>query len=721
MLPRRMFGLGRVLALGRVFACGLAVLALSAASALAQARLPASASLVPGDAAFYSSSLRNREQIDALLGSKAWAKLMNMPIVKMGLAKLEEEWTAGHLVPLRNWYEQEENRQFVQLLKDLIADEVFVCGGKSSTDILTLFQELQSASQFGPLMLMMQGRFEEANRPDAQIRVMLQAVAAKADRLKAPDIVIGFKAAAGKPLQDQLARLEKLGQMLGQNPIFKDRFQKTKIAGNDFLTLRLDGQMIPWDHIPLRDFEDNAGQFDELVKKLKDMKLTISIGARDGYLLLAVGEGTAGVEALGRGSPIAQRVEMRPLDKFGDHRITNISYASKDLQTVLSGGGRKELEEGLMGLVELLKNAGIPDQQMDKLRKDVKAMAKDLGRFMPEPGPASSISFLTDRGYESFSYDWSKNSTYDASKPLTLLQHVGGNPLIVAAMRAKYDPEEYKAVVKWLKVAHQHFEEIALPNLDDNTKDIYNQIMKQARPVFARLDKATGEMLLPALADGQFAFILDGKLTSKQWQMFMPESAKPLPFPEIAVVLGVKDAELLKKAFTEYRNALNELLAAVGQFVPVGELKIPEPESKKIEGGTLYSYPLPEVIGLDKQLMPTGALSSKVFALALSHSHATRLLTPTPLKTGSKLLADTQRPLSFALHVNIEGLVDAFGPWIEWGLDMGGIPEQDPFEIRSQVRTALEIIKAIRSYTSVSYVENGIAVTRSELVIRDVK
>jgi hypothetical protein len=39
--------------------------------------------LVPADAAFYSASLRLREQFDIITKSNAWAKLKNLPSVQM--------------------------------------------------------------------------------------------------------------------------------------------------------------------------------------------------------------------------------------------------------------------------------------------------------------------------------------------------------------------------------------------------------------------------------------------------------------------------------------------------------------------------------------------------------------------------------------------------------------------------------------------------------------
>ena len=43
---------------------------------------------IPADASNYSSMLRNREQIEIIGKSKAWARLNSLPVVQMGWKKL---------------------------------------------------------------------------------------------------------------------------------------------------------------------------------------------------------------------------------------------------------------------------------------------------------------------------------------------------------------------------------------------------------------------------------------------------------------------------------------------------------------------------------------------------------------------------------------------------------------------------------------------------------
>src|SRR5262249_34893665 len=148
-------------------------------------------------------------------------------------------------------------------------------------------------------------------------------------------------------------------------------------------------------------------------------------------------------------------------------------------------------------------------------------------------------------GHESYAYDWSEHKAVDSSQPLTVLNHVGGSPLLAFVGRTKYQPQNYQMLVKWVKLINQRFEEMALPRLDEGTRAQYEEFAKILHPVLKRIDKATSELLLPALADGQMGLVLDAQMTSKQWHQMMPASDKPLPILEPAIIVGVSDAAKL--------------------------------------------------------------------------------------------------------------------------------------------------------------------------------
>ena len=422
---------------------------------------------------------------------------------------------------------------------------------------------------------------------------------------------------------------------------------------------------------------------------------------------------------------------LQPLAKQASKRIASIRYLSQSLRAKV-GTTKEDVDRWTEIANTYLPQSNLPAELQNQIRKDVAEFVKDMKSFIPDVGPALSFAFLTDRGMESYSYDWGEHRRVAGTTPLTILKQVGGSPLLAVAGRSKYSPENYQLLVKWLKTGHSYFELIALPMLDAEKKAKYEEIAKIALPLLQRLDKTTSTMLLPALADGQSAFVLDGKIKSQQWIEHLPPTEKPMPMLEPACVFGVSDAALLRKAFGEYRSIINELMTKLHELSPdIPNFNIPEPQTRELKSGTLYFYPLPEILGLDKQIAPNAGLSDKFAVLALTHEHSERLLTRTPLKTTGGPLTNLDRPLTGAAYCNCEELINVLLPWVDLGIKVGsgfrqGADENktesttlDWFDLVKQLPAALEVLKVFRGYSSGTYLEDKALVTHSEIVIRD--
>jgi hypothetical protein len=686
--------------------------------------------LIPADASFYGTLLRNREQIEAIANSRAWAKLRDLPAAKMLWQKVREEYTkdSGGLAPLRHFYEQPENKELVEVLADAVSNEVFFYGGKGWPEFVDLASQINGAVRFGPMMAQLSGKGRGKNPNQLQAQMALETLAENLDLIQIPEFVIGFKISDTKKAEAQLQRLQALGEALVEHaPPLKGQFKRVKVGTDNFLTLTLDGSMVPWDQIPFDSLEEKEGQFAPLVKKLRGLKLTVSLGVRDGYLLVSLAPSTDAVTRLGaKGPRLLDRAELKPLAKFADKRLTAISYASQTFIARASTSG-KDIEGMIEGAKSLLAKADLTDEQRKRLDKDLDDLAKDLKKYVPEVGAALAFSFLTERGQEGYAYDFGKHPEMEGAKPLTLLNHVGGNPILAAVGWSRPSTEGYETLVKWVRTAYGHAEEAFLPKLPADQKDKYEEFKKTFFPLLGRLNEATGKMLLPSL-DGQAAFVLDAKWTSKQWIKLLPETPQALPLPELGIVLGVRNAALLRKAMGEYRQVLNEIIAKVHDLDPTGNVpdikKIPEPETAKTNAGTLYFYTLPAEWGLDPQVLPTAGLSAQVAALGLSRAHAERLLSAKPLKVDGGPLADyAKRPLVGAFYCNWPAFIDAVTPWAQYAADQvpGGKDGDGPTwgDLVKQTRTVLEVLKVFRGTTSATYLENGVLVTHTETVIRD--
>jgi hypothetical protein len=689
-----------------------------------------SLALIPADAAGYSALLRNREQVDAVARSKAWGRIKELPAFQMAWQLVQAQYNEpdGKLADLRQVLEQQDNRDLLDVLGEAVAQEVFFYSGANWVDFSQLLMQMNRAQQFGPLMELLKNPDQQPD-PLAGVRSLLRVLAANPDKIKVPDYVIGFKIASTKKAEAQLKRLEALLNILAmQLPLLQDRVKRVQIGGGDFLTLHLDGAMVPWDQIPFNNVAEAAGEFDGIPKRLQALKLTISLGVRDGYLLLAFGSSTDVLAHLGgKGKRLVDRPELKPLLQAAGRRLTSVAYASKALlsRTELN---REDIDSLTVLVRHALEAADLPPDKRKAIEKDVAGLLTDLKNNIPILGASLEFSYLTERGVESHAYRHGEFPGLDGSKPLTLLQHVGGDPILAVVGRSQGTLEGYKTFSKWVRVTYGHVEPIVRDKMDKGAREKYEQISKAFLPLLKRLDEITATLLLPALADGQAGFVLDARWKSKQWHQAMPPTEKALPMLELAILVGVSDADLLQKAVQDYRKLINDTIAKVRELTPgdAPDVTLPKPETKTIPAATegekpskLSVYRLPKEWGLDPQVAVTAGLLPTVGVLALSPGHAERLLASKPLKIDGGPLANAKRPLTGAAYFSWPAFVDAVTPWILFGLEQAQLEKNVPVLDRKQIGTLLDALKVFHVSTSTTAVEDGVLVTHSETVIRD--
>jgi hypothetical protein len=417
------------------------------------------------------------------------------------------------------------------------------------------------------------------------------------------------------------------------------------------------------------------------------------------------------------------------LAKFTDRKLTSISYTGQEFLKL--GAQTRYLDNTVSMAKVALAKADLTEEQRKNILKTLTEVTGAVQAAGSEVGAAMSFSFLTDRGFEGYSYDHSKHTGLDGSKPLTLLDHLGGNPLIAVVARGKVSVKDYEEGIKALQKVYEQADEIAQDKLKGEDKERYAKAKKDFLPLLERLNETTAKLFIPALEDGQCALVLDAKWKSKQWAKAMPELETALPGPEIGLVFGVSDAESLRKAMAEYREIINDALVKIRTWPGADklpeDLQIPEPKSEKAKGGTLYYYPLPKELELDPQVAPMAGLSDKVAVLTASKEHAERLLASKPLKVEGGPLAELDRPMVSAAYCDWAGIVDAVSPWVEYGTKIGlerapgELPENVRKDVVKQVRTVLQVLKCFRGVSSATTLEDGVLTTHSESVFHDLE
>lgn len=692
---------------------------------------------VPADAAYYSSSTRGKEQFEAFINSNAFARLKAMPSVKQLTEMIELQWNNpfSPVAQVKLIMSQPENQQLLELLGDMLSHETFVYGDDRAADLAQLFAQVNTANQIGNLENGLQGGVGD---PTETVRRVLKTLEANRAKLVVPSMVYGFKITNVRAARTQLRRLETLLKILDTDPQANTHLKRKKIGETVYFTVNLDGSMLPWDDIlPLIEgIEEKQGEFDKLVDHIKKSKLTFAWGVRDEYLILGIGESADYLATMEGKNLLIDRPEFAKLNKFADKPFVNISYVSAKLAE--KSNPQQQQVESFLGIA----NAIVPQLPVeDDLKKNILKDINDLGKKLTETdakvGAKLSFSFESDRGFESYSYDWSSQEILDGSKKLTLFEHLGGNPLAFGIGRMQYDPESYEVGVDFIKKIFQYGETIALANASDEDRDRFVKLKKDLLPLFKRLDKATSEAIIPGFKDGQVGVVLDAGISSKQWHQDMPESSKALPMFELGIVYGVSDAQLVRKGYTEYFDVTQAFLDKLHENFPeeIPEIKLPKPKTALDNGVSIFQFPLPAAAGLDKQIIPTAGLSDKVALFSTSGSQARRLLSRSKFTPPPGPLSNVDRPLAGAGYFNFAGFLDKVSPWVDYIVTQVAASQaistedtalQDDLEqapqlkaILDQIHTGFEIAKCFRGISSVTYIEDGVTVTHSESVFKD--
>ena len=696
---------------------------------------------VPADVAFYSASLRLKEQLDNFLGSNAYHKLMEIPVVQMAKMQLMFQWQQSSqpaVARFREYFDSAEGQESLALLKEMFTEESFSYASQDVAGLVRLFMELNNLNRTAKLEALTSGEEEQ----QVLARRAMELLKEHAEQFVVPDMVWGFRIKDAGRATKHLDRIQELlaGLLKEEQPELAERLKREQIAGNEFLTMRLDGSMIPWD--TLRDEAEDMSdeQFAKWQELLNKKTLVLGVGVVGEFVLMSIGDSTEHLAKLGEGPRLADQPIMARLAKHADQRVTSIGYISAALSKSLSSP-RQTIDDLVTAAEEALQALDVADELKSQLVEDIKGLGDDIVKYMPEPGDLVGIGFLTARGYESFQYQTGTRPMQDSSQPLTVLDHVGGNPMMLVATRTKQSVEDYDQTISWLKRVAAQAELIAKEKTEPDDWAKYLEAREKGLPLLARLNQATREHLMPALADGQQALVIDAAATSNQWFDKMPKSPQPLPMLEIGFTANVSDAEHLRQGMAEYFDVIQDAIALLHETHPeeVPEIQVPTPETRELaDGGTMYTYSLPAEWGVDAQLAPNAALTKSVAAVSLTPAFTERLLRTKPLEIDTSL--DLHQAAATVSYFEFARFVDAIRPWVDYGgaVAMGQIKMNDDEEeeeqtqeqaaavmtagmILPQIDQFLDVAAAMRSFSNVVYHEDGAWVTHSEVHFQDLK
>jgi hypothetical protein len=729
--------------------------------------------IVPQDAAFVSSTLRIRRQYDAIVNSNAFAAIKALPAVQRALDSYEEQRVtpgSGFSV-FETFLQLPENAEAAAVLADMVATDTFVYGEPSCISFARLLRLIAESQQRVEIEQRAEDDDEEededADEEDTeedggivageldfnslslgdgslQTRQMIKALAANLDLLVVPDIVWGFHVTDRKAALSQLGRLEQFAQELltGGDPELAKSLGRRKLARGEVLAFTLDGDRLPW-----RDFEDDlaaiggdAADTRKVLERLGQLDLVVAVGVFGDWVILSIGDSIDHLEKLalpdsGR-KGLLTLPALKPLLDYGDKPITGISYVSESLMESQATTAA-DLQRMLAGLQESEQVAELPESAREDIRKLAAQAAGEYAKLLPEPGAWTAVSFLTEQGYEGYTWDRSRNLPFDGSRRLDLLEHSGGAPLGVIVSRLASDPATFDAIVGIVGSAWSLFEKHGRPTLDADDGRQFDEFNEHIGPLARKLADILRTKIIASLADGQVGFVLDAKGRAKRIQEQLPTSADPLPVPEPAIVLPLADRKLFIDGLNDLFALGDEAADAIRDMDPdavAAEYRVPEPEKTKLDGGSIWSWSL-DRSRVDEQVRPAIGVGEDVVVFSLVPKQAARMIAEGRLETGSQL-STFEEPLAGAAALDFAGLIDVLQPWIVYATRYGCVQEREGAveadeelsaedeneqakEILAHVNVVLEACKSLRAAVAETAFKDDVLVTHWRNVIRD--
>jgi len=731
---------------------------------------------VPADAAFLFSSLRLREQYDALVGSNAFAAIRDLPAVKRALDSWNEqkEMPGSPVSMFLTFLELPENEQAVELLADMVARDTFVYGEPSCIAFAKLLRELQRAQQAGAMFE--EGGLLELEEPEmteeeeveaaigrgrivpvarqvggidvpvgaGQAAALLDVLADNLDLLVVPDLVWGFKTTKQEAGKFQMKRLEVLARMFVEmNPDLAGSLTRKKLPGGEVVTFTLDGGLVPWDNLAadLADELQGSEALDKVLDRIRGLDVVVALGTVGDWVILSLGDSVDHLDKLvlpgAEGESLVETKPFAPLRADAEKKLTTIWYVSQPMADALAPKA-EDLDPMLaVATAALAENADLSPAGREQTADLIKRSRDEYAAWLQDPAAWLAYSFLTKEGYEGYTWDWSKSLPVDGSRPLQLLDHAGGGPAAVAVTRLKLNPVRTTAVAGLVADGWKLFLEHGVPALGDDQREKVDAFEENIAPLGRKLAATLATKITPAIGDGEVGLVLDARATTTRLQDDLPASREPLPLFEPAIILPLADRELFLDGLNDVFALGDELVEALrridAEAVPA-DYRIPAPEKTKVDGGAVWAFAIPEA-GLDEQVKPAIALGDKAVAFTLVPGQAARILPERKLETAAEL-SRFATPLAGAAAVDFPALVDAIEPWIVYLTRYGCVQQregwvdgdeeltaddetQEASEALEHVDVVLEAARCLKSAVAETAVRDDATVTHWRNIIRD--
>lgn len=564
--------------------------ALPPASAQESALDQSALTLVPEDAAFFQSSLNTRETFEQWRRGELVRRLRDVPFVQRLEAELKKQWEdpQGGLSKARTIAESPNAVNLIKLAVEMSSTEMFIYGGNdwcdTIEDLMKFQNEFSSAASQGEEAMM--AYFKSLTPEDlADVRV--------------PTTIIGFRIADEANAFELLDALEGilrlgLGNVDELRPLMS-RLQRVDFKGGQRLAVSLDTSLIPEPEMDEREQE----LYDHMMTLLAGRQVSLSMGVNEHVLLIAIGEDADLVEHFGDNTTqLLDHEFLSVLREQTPEKLRSIGFASQRWRESQWEANFKGYFQNLTNQFSLALESeaeDIPDIEAwrTEIQADARWLDEKLQELAPAFGPVVSWSYAVEGGLEGITYDWSENLMLENAQPMTILQHLGSNPLAVTAVKQKNIHGIREMVEAILEKAPQHLRRfLALAEQDEADRAKALLVLERGWPLLEEAYSIYRERIIPSLEDGQTAFTMAAGWTISELPN-LPPPPRELPLPEMALACTLQNRELFLSGCAELYDVFDSVAELVREVDPGSvppNYTVPRPDEEALATGTRYFY-----------------------------------------------------------------------------------------------------------------------------------
>jgi|688.fasta_scaffold36142_2 hypothetical protein len=725
---------------------------------------------VPAETAFYLATSSHKQIWQAITESRAYNALKETPagrkMRKAYRKGLSRGWEQFGENPLRYYLEgyaksldSVEGKMVWPYFERLLANELFVYADTKTVTFLSAFSAYYDELNTAIL--------EAADDEDSpEIWALIQSVGEKhLSKLEVPTIVVGAIAEEPEVFIGFLELMHTgIQQLIAQDPvgmrvvsdIVRYRNEGTSTADRlAWFGFEVESDRLPWDDLSLVDPEIGP-VIDAFKPFYAGKRFVVAFAVRGEAVLFTLAPSFEHLHQLGNGPLLVDQPLLEPLReaRATGRTLCFASFQSAEFKR-LRQASWNDWAKGAANLLNQLIAGGQSEllseaeqlELMESIRSEALQFASEMRAFEANPQASLGFGLLAPEGIEGFSYEFDQPAENGTAQKLRLPEQLTTTPLLAIFSRDQSTAQQWQIMSKYsgkFFAGLEHYGPLLAEDLEQAESSAI--VLEQLAPLLKGLSEATIGQLMPQIAGEEWGLVIDLSIARSSWHAAMPAASQPLPLPGLVLLLGFKNADIMKQVGDQYlaiaRQALEDMKEFGGGEIPEG-LEIPEPERAILAHGMQYSFPLPAELGLTGDWLPHVNLGERLLAIGYFPEQTARFMSSgNPQTNDTQGLAKLFGPATVAgstnalLVVDNLQLVDAIEAWTSYGLEQAkaqGLPiglegpaespdlNLNEAELRETLAAGFQFYRCFRGISARTYTESNNRVQHFLIQFRDLE